>query len=290
MKRLLDLLKAPLNWIVVRLFNNRIGLRRNLRYERYQRHCRRKASIATPPSLPAQMALADLWSTGLCILPPPISSERVAAIAGKASGLLADPRRRHEVSEIEDFAVHLKDCYKVLPEMIEFLTPEVVSVVEAYYRTHLKIYSAEVSRSLQTNKAPVLSWLWHTDDHPAPILKIMVYLTEVTESTGAFRAFDRPTSRALLRKGFRRERAESFGRELSGSSHLVVAEGPPGTVVIFDNNLVHRATAPRVDHRDVIVFEVLPSPEPFAEHLARVGTRLSAEYRGSDYPQDPFRD
>jgi hypothetical protein len=284
-------LAGPVRWLVLRCFDNRIGLRRNLRYVRYLAHCRRRFGGSERDLDPkAREALASLRRDGLCVLDRSLPAERVAHIAARASALLADPTHQRDVPEVAGFALHLKDCPRALPELRELLGTDAVAVVEAYYRAHLKVYYAEMYRSLPTTQTAAYSWMWHTDDHPAPVLKIMVYLTEVTESSGAFRAFVRPASRELLRRGFSREKAELFEDALKDVSRLKVCEGPPGTVVIFDNNLVHRATAPRESYRDVVVFEVLPSPEPWPVHLDRLGGMRAAEQRGSDYPEDPSLD
>jgi hypothetical protein len=291
---LLGTAKAPTQWFVLRLFDNRLGLRRNLRYMRYLADCRRASSLSHASedglSVEARRALTELRRDGLCRMPPELEAKRIQTLASKVDCLLTDVRNHQPLGgELSAFTTHLHDCHRLFPEMVEFLTPNVVSVLKAYYRAHFKLYYAEVYRTHPTDKRPLLSWLWHTDDHPAPILKVMVYLTPTTDGSGAFRAFRRPSSQHLLRQGFQRDRAHLFAAELEDVTNIVVCEGPPGTTVIFDNNLVHKATVPRVGHRDVLVFEVLPGSQPYQEHLARMGNNLSADHR-SDYPEDPYLD
>jgi hypothetical protein len=66
-------------------------------------------------------------------------------------------------------------------------------------------------------------------------------------------------------------------------------EGPAGTVILWDQNLVHRAVAPATGHRDAVSIKLLPSLEPWRRHLARVGATLSYERRGQ-YPLEPADD
>ena len=50
--------------------------------------------------------------------------------------------------------------------------------------------------------------------------------------------------------------------------------GPPGTLILFDNNCIHRATVPRTRHRDAVILNFRPSHE-------RVRPFIAASHTGS---------
>jgi hypothetical protein len=50
--------------------------------------------------------------------------------------------------------------------------------------------------------ATTASFGWHIDDNPQQLMKIFLYLNDVEENNGAFRALPLHDSRKLLRAGF----------------------------------------------------------------------------------------
>lgn len=175
----------------------------------------------------------------------------------------------------------------LMPRLHEFLTRgETAEVLTGYYRSRYRIQSAYVYRLIPGASPPSMSWLWHSDDVPPGLIKVMVYLNDTREANGAFRGVDSRLSWRLLRSGFQdRTKAGAFVPTLE--SKATVFEGPPGTSVIFDNNILHKATAPREGFRDAVVFTVVPSLAVDCEGhwQANLGT-LSAEQRPK-IPENP---
>jgi hypothetical protein len=66
-------------------------------------------------------------------------------------------------------------------------------------------------------------------------------------------------------------------------SHRVI--GPRGTVVIFDDNIIHRATPARAGARDVVVFQVRPSLFRARPHLDR---RWTGSFCHQNVNRDPY--
>ncbi|MSR78237.1 MAG: hypothetical protein EXS63_08465 [Candidatus Omnitrophica bacterium] len=48
---------------------------------------------------------------------------------------------------------------------------------------------------------------------------------------------------------------------LQDRSHIHIIEGLRGTTILFSPNILHRAVVPETGHRDVIVFEIMPSAQ-----------------------------
>lgn len=108
------------------------------------------------------------------------------------------------------------------------------------------------------------SYAWHRDNYPTGSLKVMTYLTPVhsiedgplTVARGSHAGF-KPV---LGRVGDRYD--DAWVRE---RFELVHALGEAGTVIVFNNNAVHRAWDPTRGFREALNFTVFPSllpPEP----------------------------
>ncbi len=123
-----------------------------------------------------------------------------------------------------------------------------------------KVY---VCRSLAMTNTAQFSWLRHYDNHPAGIQKILVYLNNVDNDQGPFEYLRSHYGVARIirpsRDGLRYRKApewkgsriptrimEAFLR--SGyETHRVL--GPAGTMIVFDNNCVHRANLASTHYR-----------------------------------------
>ncbi len=108
------------------------------------------------------------------------------------------------------------------------------------------------------------SYAWHRDNYPTGSLKVMTYLTPVrgvedgplTVARGSHKGF-RP---ALGKVGDRYD--DAWVKERFELAHAL---GEPGTVIIFNNNAVHRAWDPARGRREALNFTVFPAvlpPEP----------------------------
>ena len=274
--------KVPHYW----LFCARVPLRITLRYLTYARQCRNAFTPGAPPSATTSAAAARLRRDGFVVLPP-VDARLVKEIGARVGALVPPPGTAGDDGG-ESWMIQLPDVMGRVPEAVELLDAETVAVVEAYYRAHFKIFCVEIYRTVPTAEAPRLSSRWHIDNYPPGMLKAFVYLTDCDRTTGALNVHPRRRSRELIRAGFfDRMHAERFAAELDRDP--IPVEGPAGTVILWDQNLVHRAVAPVTGHRDAVSIKLLPSIEPWRRHLARMGAALSYERRGQ-YPLDPADD
>lgn len=137
------------------------------------------------------------------------------------------------------------------------------------------------------------SLLWHIDNHPKEVVKVMVYLNDVDSATGPFEILDKqgsgykfPTTRVSCNEWsssqsrFSNSQVDSFHSQGYSSKKLT---GARGTVIIFDNNIVHRATFCDERERSVITFMVKPIDR-------KVRPYISEKYTGTNYHKDVFQE
>ena len=151
-----------------------------------------------------------------------------------------------------------------------------------------KVY---VYRSPVSRQAPRASWLWHYDNHPREVLKVMIYLTDVTGGTAPFEYLRRAgSSKALcgspIAPFYARSRVDDrqVQRWLSRAYESHAVTGPAGTMIIFDDNIIHRGTLARDAHRDVLVLQVRPAAfraEPY------ISDRWTGSFQHLDVNRDP---
>lgn len=270
----------------VRLFGNNQSVAINLRNKLYL--ARARSAWRAPQLLPGVAeAAAQLRDQGYVqFAPEPGQSELFRRLNSEAEAAFADPALC--TTPIEG-AVRLKDGIHTLPEVAVALTPDVVQTVESYFQSYFKAYWLQIYRTMPTARPPEASFLWHVDNCPQEVVKLMVYLTDTRDNTGAFRLKPRPLSRQLIERGFwDRARAQDFAGTLEDRATTTVFEGDKGTRILFLNwGCVHRAKHPEAAHRDVAVFNLLPSTVPWDTHFREHWERLST--RDEDVCPDPAR-
>jgi hypothetical protein len=251
----------------------RYGNNQSAQVNRHYVDYHRRAQAAFDPrrhpiSEEAQSAAEELRAQGFLNVPPLFSSEEAATLKRKVDDAFA---RRENCYPYGTGSVRLIDGYEQLPDVVDHLAGHIEEVLHAYYRSHFKIYAVTVYRHVPDEAAPHSSFLWHFDNAPDQQLKLMVYLDDVVEETGAFRFKSREQSERARKLGFWHRDQYELGRPVFDDPESTrVLEGPPGTSVIFQpGRVVHRGVAPRRDHRDVAVLVINPSLIYWREHLAR---------------------
>ena len=273
----------------IRVFGNNQPFSVNLRNRRYLADARKvwRARGERLLSANARQWAQQLGEQGYVqIAPSPEQGALYEGLRQRADRAFATPEL---CSTPIDGAVRLKDGIGQLPEICDVFTPEIVQAVESYLQSYFKIYWVQVYRTLPSLNPPEKSFLWHVDNCPQEVVKLMVYLTDTRENTGAFRLKPRPLSKSLIARGFW-DRAQNlrFERELEDAATTTVFEGAKGTRILFLNwGCIHRAKHPEVSHRDVAVFNLIPSTVPWDEHARQHRAELSL--RDEDVCADPAR-
>jgi hypothetical protein len=272
----------------VALFGNNHSFKVNMKYAAYEGAARRnwKARFkATPEQL---AAAARFKSNGFEALPPPIgmTPEKLRVIKD-----IVDRRfEQQNNGYIVNYGMYrLVDGLELIPEIIEFIDDDMEAIIENYYGSHFKIFAVSFYRTLPTPDKPDSSFLWHLDNCPKQEIKLMVYLDDVVADTGALSVKDKPFSSGLRQEGFfDRRRINEFVDRLDDIGSTRVFEGPIGTRLLFENGgCIHKATSPKVGHRDVVTFVLIPSDIPWRPHFARSRNLLSTN---AGICIDPFVD
>ncbi len=270
-------------------FGNIVPLKTNLDYLRYQKQCRKQysAPVLNGFSSKVREATDHFRKQGYVLLHPDYDPLLLKTILDRCEEMSKNGLTK--VAEGEEWFINFNESMKNVPEIARLINDEVTAVVEACFESNFKIYSSEIYRIVPTSKPPSISGLWHTDNYPPGVYKIMVYLTPCNKKTGALGLHPRASTRRLLRAGFfDRFNAGRFQERLNQDG--IQIEGPAGTVLFWNSNLIHRANPPLDGFRDVVAFKLLPSWEPWDEHFVRARDRVSYEQRNRQVPIDPSVD
>ena len=149
----------------------------------------------------------------------------------------------------------------------------------------LYVYRSPVSR--QTTRS---SWIWHYDNHPHEVLKLMIYLTNVTADTAPFEYLRGRNGRPVYGSPLAPTYGNSRIPEARIATHLRrgcesrFVTGPRGTIVLFDENVIHRGTLALAAPRDVVVFQV--RPVPFAAR-PYIDPRWTGSFQHVDFNRNP---
>jgi hypothetical protein len=167
------------------------------------------------------------------------------------------------------------------------ITPIAEAMEENVYGSYVQIDKVYIYRTVPTQQPRSVSWVWHFDNHPREILKVMIYLTDVDEDRAPFEYLrDKKSLKAISGRplaplyGDSRIPAKVINRSLSNQGESCRVIGPAGTTILFDNNVIHTANLPTTGHRDVLIFQVRPA-------LRKLRPRIDQRWTGS-FQHAPF--
>ena len=203
------------------------------------------------------------------------------------------PRLTEEMTEIhrgDIITLQLRDVLDLdgLQDFASLCVPQIEQNVYGSYAVVDKVYAY---RNLVSHQREQVSWLWHYDNHPTEILKLMVYLTDVDAESGPFEYVRHATSRKVFsfvpRPLLGTSRVPpSFVENLVARGHeRFRSVGPAGSLVLFDDNVLHKANIARSQPRDVVVLQLRPSlfrPEPY------VDSRWTGSFQHDDVALSPW--
>ncbi|MEO8677464.1 MAG: hypothetical protein ABI665_00365 [Vicinamibacterales bacterium] len=260
---------------------------------RYAAHYRRARRLYQRSNAPAARTVASLYETGVRVIRPAAGDAAIALPSGY--GALVDRVARSVAAAFERsahchffpglpagamaertadvpavvngevIALQLLDPFVIdgVRDLCEPLLQELERALYGSFTIADKVY---IYRNPVSHQLPRTSWRWHFDNHPREMLKVMVYLTDVDEGTAPFqylreRSSGQPLAGSPLTPMFGNSRVadEDIERRLAADWICQSVTGPRGTIVVFDDNIIHRATLAKSAHRDVVVFQVRPA-------------------------------
>lgn len=260
------------------IFGNDIGVENNMRGMFVLNRCRR---AFRPPQdgFPPRVidAASELRRTGILSLPKFYDSALMQRIVGELAEMLRNPR----TSKPRDVAIihgvpeatrNLRNPLKTLPDLAKLVSPELISVLEAYYDSNPRIVALQVYRNshvdLNALKAKeIFSSRWHFDRQHSAYVQLMVLFTDdVTRQTGAYETHDILTSKQFVRSGYI-TRSRIYGkaaRLIDDPKVIHYFEGGIGDAMLTNNTLcLHRAGIPKPGSvRDVMMIHFEPAERP----------------------------
>ena len=203
------------------------------------------------------------------------------------------PERVQDVAEIragECISLQLREyvALTALPELAAEVVRELETKIYGAYVIVDKVY---VYRNLVTRQAPQVSWLWHYDNHPNEISKVMIYLTDVSDKTAPFEFLAAERSGKALSLapsplvGTSRLAPDTLERYMEQGYRSRRVTGKAGTLILFDNNIAHRANVATDGHRDVLVLQLRPATFRPVSPLDR---RWTGSFAHVDFSPNPY--
>ena len=270
------------------LFENNRPLSNYLLYRTYSMRAKGVWKKSARTIRPESAEIARQFAhEGVYLFSPRQDTALLKQLTTKVDHLFQSP---DETISLEPGLLRLRRGYERLPELTDFFTGEIEEVIHDYYKSFFKLYSVNVYRTVPEASRPEKSFLWHYDNSPKAIIKLMVYLDEfIREENGAMKLKPKPISDELFRRGFwDRTRNQRFASVLEDPATTKILEGSVGTSILFHvGRCIHKATYPRIGHRDVVTFFIMPSVTYWKDHLKKNSHRMSLN---TGYCENPFTD
>ena len=274
-------------------YGNSLPFPTNRRYLVYNEKCRRGYSNGAGPS--ANALAQKVMSDGFVQIDNAIAADQARAMSERISALIAaepDSKKRGRTAHLQ---YRVNDPVRTLgSEVLDLFRGPADAVLRAYFKSWYRLYGVACYRSVPSGD-PQGAWLWHVDNYPPAVKKIMLYLTDCGPNLGATSFVPPSQTKALRGSGYfgiypqeRSEDLSSFAARAGIEPKIQTCTIKAGSALFFDNNTLHRANIPEVGFRDVITFTVMPSDRPWKDHLDREGI-AALEARTSMYPNDPSR-
>ncbi len=228
----------------------------------------------------AESARRHLAATSRCsffpALPPGSTEERVEDLAAVKDGAV--------------IAIQLKNPL-ALEGLQDLCSPVMREVEQQIYGSYALLDKVYVYRNAVSRQAPQGAWLWHYDNHPFEILKIMIYLTDVDDESAPFEYLRYPGSmravagaRLTPLYGDSRVTKEELACYLADGLVPHRITGPRGTMIVFDNNMIHRSNLAVHTHRDVLILQVRPAAGRYRPY---VDTRWTGSFQNAPFNRNP---
>jgi hypothetical protein len=258
------------------VFGNTLPPSINLRYLRYGRQCRAVAGHY------GKLMDWPFRSGAPVVVERALSPATAAEMSAKVSAAV----ERGELKRGSDVSFMIG-----VPKPIDFFGPSVLDIfdgplgaaIEKILGSRFRIEWLDYYRTLPGT--PVKSWLWHIDNDPPYVLKVLLYITDSNERNGATRMLSITETRQRFREGYfgvkNSERAADFATGTAGD----VQEMKAGDAMIFCTNVLHKGGVVHEGFRDVMSFLILPSRIPWREDLVARG--LDYIHNASGFPVDP---
>jgi hypothetical protein len=158
------------------------------------------------------------------------------------------------------------------------LQPVILNLVNAYLGMYVRLRAFNVWHNFPSSLPPRNPQLWHRDPEDRDLVKLFVYLTDVTDGPGPLTYALGTHSLGSIQSRPRASRAEGTGalRSTDEQTSVVVPKarwlttmGPKGTVVLADTRGYHKTGLTRDRDRILYTCMFTSQASPFPEHFER---------------------
>ncbi|MCY4644218.1 MAG: hypothetical protein OXB88_06325 [Bacteriovoracales bacterium] len=190
-----------------------------------------------------------------------------------------------ETLKEENFFISIKDFYHI--EELENLAKALIPPVEQkLFGCYCVLEGCYLYRNIHANIKAHSSWIPHSDNNPKEIIKIMVYSSDVLSEQDAPIFFLTKNGNAVKNKTTRvdlnnwkspKNDSRFYDDDLrsyynQGYSFTPIL-GSRGTVIVFDNNIIHKASNPSHGRkRESIVFMIRPWKKKMETYISQKTT------------------
>jgi len=174
-----------------------------------------------------------------------------------------DANSAKNILRIKDCLIHIPEAKKILDQK------EIKDFLSNYFKGEFKIYYCDIHRLCKEKnsiqKIDNSSLEWHFDNCPKKLIKLMIYLVDVTKENAAISLLNKKLSLKLKLKGYwdrKTQRNKSIISKYDIDNQSEYIEGRKKSGVFFSTHYcLHRANVPINDNvfRDAVVFLIGPS-------------------------------
>ena len=208
---------------------------------------------------------------------PPDYLKLVDSLAAKINYKFQDEKNcylQKGVSPEDDLALRLKDPFQLseIHDLANLILPQIETSI---FGSYVHVMLAVIKRhNVVENAKKESSWIWHYDNHPNEVIKIMIYLNDVDENTAPLEYLVDAEDNFVKIQPSRTGPENWFGKPKWPDSRVpdsLLKEylekgcktkkitGPKGTIVIFSQNVLHRANIATSNPRDTLLYQLKPS-------------------------------
>ena len=166
-------------------------------------------------------------------------------------------------------------------KLLEHLYSKLIPYIEKkIFNSNIKIIDINAYKNIIHNEKAVSSWLWHIDNHPNEMIKMMIYLTDVNEESSPMeiiidennnpikiisnRVFindwNKPDNKYFEGQYNGNRLSDNDIKNIQNNGYKIKPlYGKKGTIILFSENIIHRATYPKKRERNIINTVLAPS-------------------------------
>lgn len=208
-----------------------------------------------------------------------------------------------------DFSLGLGQNLYNLENEIESISSIIIPYLEKeIYGCYLNLTRAYIYKNIKTEKSENSSWKWHWDNHPDEMLKVIIYLTDTFKSDGPFQILKHKQKNIGYRMPTNRFGPGKWGDKNIGSypgcrvSEKQIDDfkqknyepfkivGEKGKIIIFNENIIHKANIPKNNERVILTLQVKPILIKRDKYFSRQYTgTFGNELGGAIGSKNPFQ-